>query len=146
MDHLHLRPAVESDALKIHEIIHRVGINPMDLNWKHFIVAETSDGNFIGCAQIKTHGDKSRELASVAVEAEFRGQGVARSLIEQLLAQSPRPVYLMCRPSLGSFYEQFGFKVIGFGKMPRYFQRMTRVVKVMVFLTRHEGPLIMRLD
>ena len=141
-----LRPAVESDALKIRDLIHRVGINPMDLNWKHFIVAETRDGLFIGCAQLKTHKDKSIELASIAVEESFRGQGVARALIEHLLVQAPRPVYLMCRPALGSFYEQFGFRGHWPEDMPPYFRRILRFLRVLVFLTKHEGPLIMRLD
>lgn len=72
--------------------------------------------------------------------------GVARALIEQLLAQAPRPLYLMCRPELGVFYERFGFKIIGVKEMPPYFRRMLRVIKVFVFLARHEGPLIMRVD
>jgi N-acetylglutamate synthase-like GNAT family acetyltransferase len=141
-----LRPAVESDALKIRDLIHRVGINPMDLNWKHFIVAETPDGLFIGCAQLKPHKDTSLELASIAVEELFRGQGVARALIEHQLAQSPRPVYLMCRPALRLFYEQFGFGVIGIEVMPPYFRRISRLMKVFILLTDRERPLIMRLD
>lgn len=118
----------------------------MDLNWKHFIVAESSNGVFIGCAQLKQHKDGSVELASLAVEEEFRGQGVARALIEQLLTQAPRPLYLMCRPELGVFYEPFGFRVIAADVMPPYFRRMLKVIKVFVFLSRREGPLIMRLD
>jgi N-acetylglutamate synthase-like GNAT family acetyltransferase len=140
-----LRPAVEGDAVKIRNLIHRVGINPMDLNWKHFIVAEMPDGLFIGCAQLKPHKDKSLELASIAVEEMFRSQGVARALIEHLLTQSPRPVYLMCRPALGSFYEQYGFRVIGPDLMPPYFRRILRLLRVLAFLTKREGPLIMRL-
>jgi N-acetylglutamate synthase-like GNAT family acetyltransferase len=141
-----LRPAVESDASQIRSLIHRVGINPMDLNWKHFIVAETPDGLFIGCAQLKLHQDRSVELASIAVEEAFRGQGVARALIEHLLAHSPRPVFLMCRPVLGSYYEKFGFRVIGQQEMPPYFRRIHRLMRLMVFLPDREGPLIMRLD
>ena len=118
----------------------------MDLDWKHFIVAETPDGLFIGCAQLKPHKDKSLELASIAVEEMFRGQGVARALIEYLLAQSPRPVYLMCRPELDLFYEQYGFRVIGFDVMPPYFRRILRLLRVLVILTGRECPLIMRLD
>ena len=141
-----LRPAVESDAAKIRGLIHRADINPMDLNWRHFIVAETDEGAFIGCAQLKPHGDGSLELASLAVEEGYRGQGVARELIEHLLAQAPRPLYLMCRPELGIFYEPFGFRVIGAEEMPPYFRRMLRVIRVFVFLARREGPLIMRVE
>jgi len=118
----------------------------MDLNWKHFIVAETSEGVFVGCAQLKPHKDQSIELASLAVDDAFRGQGVARALIEQLVTQSPRPLYLMCRPELSGFYERFGFRVIGVEEMTAYYRRILRVIKVFVFLTRRKGPLIMRLD
>jgi N-acetylglutamate synthase-like GNAT family acetyltransferase len=118
----------------------------MDLNWKHFIVAELPDSDFVGCAQLKPHSDSSVELASLAVEEAYRGQGAARALIKQLLTQSPRPLYLMCRSELRLFYEPFGFKVIGLNEMPPYFRRMLRVIKVFVLLTRHGGPLIMRLD
>jgi len=117
----------------------------MDLNWRHFIVAETDEGAFIGCAQLKPHKDGSVELASLAVEEDYRGQGVARALIEQLLAQAPRPLYLMCRPELGVFYEPFGFRVISAADMPPYFRSMLRVIRVFVFLARRDGPLIMRL-
>ncbi|MDP3451208.1 MAG: GNAT family N-acetyltransferase [Anaerolineaceae bacterium] len=118
----------------------------MDLNWKHFIVAETYEGTIIGCAQLKTHQDKSLEVASLAVEEAFRVQGVARALIEKLITKSPRPLYLMCRPELGVFYERFGFRVIGVEEMTAYYRRILRVIKVFVFLTRRKGPLIMRLD
>jgi len=141
-----LRLAVDSDSLKIRDLIHRVGINPMDLNWKHFVVAEMPDGTFIGCAQLKPHRDKSLELASIAVEELFRDQGVARALIEYQLAHSPRPLYLMCRPELGSFYEKFGFRSIGLDEMPAYFRRIRRLMDTLVPLTGHEGPLIMRLE
>jgi N-acetylglutamate synthase-like GNAT family acetyltransferase len=141
-----LRAAIESDALKIRDLIHLVGINPMDLNWKHFLIAETPGGDFVGCAQLKPHKDGSVELASLAVKDKHRGEGIARALIEKLLTLSSRPLYLMCRPELGIFYERFGFRIIGADVMPPYFRRMVRVIKVMIFLARREGPLIMRLD
>jgi len=67
------------------------------LDWKRFVVAETHDGGFIGCGQLKPHKDSSLELASIAVDASYRGQGVARAMIEHLLASSllagrPRPL------------------------------------------------------
>jgi hypothetical protein len=33
-------------------------------------------------------------------------------LIEHLLADAPRPVYLTCRSSLGKLYEKFGFRAL----------------------------------
>jgi N-acetylglutamate synthase-like GNAT family acetyltransferase len=142
-----LRPAVETDAPRIRDLIHRVGINPMDLKWIHFVVAESADGQFMGCAQLKMHRDGSVELASLAVEEGYRQQGLARALIEHFLADSPRPLFLMCRPGLVPFYEKFGFRVIGLEAMPPYFRRICRLVKAMGFLMGgEEGPAVMRLD
>ncbi|PKO00387.1 MAG: hypothetical protein CVU42_04230 [Chloroflexi bacterium HGW-Chloroflexi-4] len=141
-----LRPALETDTVKIRDLIRRVKINPFDLKWQHFIVAETLQSVFLGCAQLKHHKDGSVELASLAVEEDFRRKGVAKALIEQLLTQSPRPLYLMCRPELGIFYRPFGFNAIEADEMPPYFRRMVRLIKVFVFFSRREGPLIMRLD
>lgn len=141
-----LRPAFESDAPTIRDLVHRVGINPMDLDWHHFIVAESTGNQFMGCGQLKQHKDGSFELASLAVQQDYRGQGVARAIIEYFLAHSPRPLYLMCRPSLNSFYEKFGFRVIELEEMPPYFRRIRRLVKALVLLTKHASPSVMRLD
>lgn len=146
MPEFNLRAAIESDSSRIRDLIHRVGINPMDLDWRHFIVAESTDNQFMGCGQLKQHRDGSFELASLAVETGYREQGVARAIIEHFLAHSPRPLYLMCRPSLNAFYEKFGFQVIKLEAMPTYFRRILRLVKVLVYLTKHAAPSVMRLD
>ena len=146
MDDFNLRPAVETDQRQIRSLVHRVGINPLDLNWRHFIVAELRDGTFIGCAQLKPHKDGSLELASLAVDELYRGQGAARALMERLLAQGTPPLYLMCRSELRSLYEKFGFQVMGLEAMPPYFWRISRLMRMMVSLGSHAGPLIMRLE
>ena len=140
-----LRPALESDKTHIRAIIHRVGINPLGLNWQHFIVAELEGGTFIGCGQLKPHKDGSLELASLAVEEKYRNLGVARALMERLMAEGTRPLYLMCRPGLRPLYEKFGFRVIGSEVMPPYFRRISKLVRVLSF-GAHEGPLVMRLE
>jgi N-acetylglutamate synthase-like GNAT family acetyltransferase len=82
----------------------------------------------VGCGQIKPHGDGSRELASIAVAPAWREQGVARSIIEHLMAGEPGPLYLTCRASLGRFYARFGFQAIEQAQMPPYFRRVSRLV------------------
>ena len=145
MIRLTLRPAGETDQPKIRSLIHRVGINPMDLNWRHFTVAELADGTFIGCGQLKPHRDGSLELASLAVEEKYRGLGAARALMERLLAEGTRPLHLMCRPGLQSLYEKFGFRVIELEEMPPYFRRISRLIRLLSFGT-HESPFVMRLE
>ena len=145
MADLIFRPATREDFPAIRELIHTVGINPTGLDWRRFLLAVTGTGVLVGCGQIKPHKDGSRELASIAVREEYRGRGVARALILRLLEGQPRPLYLMCRARLGSFYNQYGFRAIGQNEMPPYFRRISRLVK----LFNHggdDGLLVMRLD
>jgi N-acetylglutamate synthase-like GNAT family acetyltransferase len=125
-----IRPARETDAARIRDLIHLVGINPMGLDWRRFVVAVNEQDEMIGCGQLKPHGQAVLELASIAVYPEHQGKGSAREIIEHLLNDSPRPLYLMCQSSLGSFYEKFGFRPISYEEMPRYFQRMSRLAEL----------------
>ncbi len=137
-----LRPARETDAAPIRDLIHLVGINPLDLDWKRFVVAVNDRDEMIGCGQLKPHGREILELASIAVYPEHQGEGVARMLIEHLLKGSPRPLYLMCMSSLGPFYEKFGFRATSYGEMPSYFQRMSRLASLATTLARREERLL----
>ena len=99
-----LRPAVEADFDAIRQLIHQSRLNPTGLNWRRFVIVETSGGDFVGCGQIKPHSQGMLELASIAIRPEFREQGVARLLIERLLAhESDRPIYLTCSSELRDF-------------------------------------------
>lgn len=142
-----IRPARETDAAPIRELIYLVGINPTGLDWKRFVVAVDDRDEMIGCGQLKPHGQEILELASIAVYPEHQGKGIARLVIEQLLKDSPRPLYLMCESSLGPFYEKFGFQAISYEEMPRYFQRMSKLAGLVTTLARREERLlIMRLE
>ena len=141
-----LRPAQESESAQIKALIHEVGINPTGLDWKRFLVAVNGLGEVIGCGQIKPHGKDILELASIAVKPEFQKQGIARAIIEKLLAETPRPLYLMCIEHNGPMYEKFGFRAIEYGESPRYFQRMRKLFDVAKVVRRlDEGLLVMKL-
>ncbi len=137
-----IRPARETDAAPIRDLIHLVGINPMGLDWKRFIVAVDDWDEMIGCGQLKPHGRDILELASIAVYPEYQGKGVARAIIEHLLKDSPRPLYLMCQSSLGPFYEKFGFQTIPYEEMPHYFQRMSKLAGMAATLAGWEERLL----
>jgi N-acetylglutamate synthase-like GNAT family acetyltransferase len=142
-----IRPAREMESATIRDLINLVGINPMGLDWKRFVVAVNDRDEMIGCGQLKPHGQEVLELASIAVYPEHQGQGIARAIIEHLLKDSPRPLYLMCESSLGSFYEKFSFQPVSYEQMPRYFQRMSKLVGLATTLARREERLlIMRLE
>jgi N-acetylglutamate synthase-like GNAT family acetyltransferase len=130
-----IRPALSDDSGSIRDLIHRVRINPIGLDWRRFLVAVTPEGRVIGCGQIKPHGNEIRELASIAVESGYRGNGIAKRVISSLLMISPMPIYLMCRSELGTFYTKFGFSPVELMDMPAYFRRMTRLANVFSNLT-----------
>jgi N-acetylglutamate synthase-like GNAT family acetyltransferase len=147
MTNYSLRPAGKEDASQIRGLIHLVGINPTGLDWMRFLVVVNEKDEVIACGQIKPHGEEIQELASIAVTPEFQGQGFARMVIESLLAESSRPLYLMCRSSMGSLYEKFGFRSLAYERMPRYFQRMAKLAGLAeVLMQSGESLLVMKLE
>jgi amino-acid N-acetyltransferase len=142
-----IRPAREAEASQIRDLIHLVGINPMGLDWKRFVVAVNDRDEMMGCGQIKPHGHDVLELASIAVYPEHQRKGIGSAIIEHLLKDSPRPLYLMCESSNGPLYEKFGFRAIPHEEMPRYFQRISKLAGLVTTLAkREERLLIMKLQ
>jgi amino-acid N-acetyltransferase len=91
-------------------------LNPMDLRWQRFLVAEDETG-IVGAVQIRPH-DGTLELASLVVREDQRGRGVGSQLIQALIAQSPGSLYLFCRSQLEGYYTRFGFHAIGVQDAP----------------------------
>ena len=144
-----VRRAREEEAGAIKDLIHAVGINPMGLDWRRFLVAVDARDQVIGTGQLKPHRGGILELASVAVVPEHRGEGLARAIIEHLLQDSPRPLYLTCRLRLEPFYEKFGFRAISYEEMPRYYQRLSRLAGIYITVTgqdQADGLSVMKLQ
>jgi N-acetylglutamate synthase-like GNAT family acetyltransferase len=141
------RPALQSEAIQIKNLINLVGINPSGLAWRRFIVAVTVQGQVVACGQIKPHGMDVIELASIAVHPDYRHQGLARIVIEMLLSENRRPVYLMCMAHNGPMYERFGFLSIHENKIPGYFARIKKLYKIAgMFKEYGEELLVMMLE
>ena len=139
-----LRPASFDDAAFIRDLVNAARINPTGLDWQRFVVVVSSDGEIIGCGQVKPHKDGSSELASIVGAPAWRGNGVASAMIEHLVAADPGPLYLTCRSGLGPFYEKFGLRVVDQSEMTPYFRRLTRLVKAIGFVALgSEGMLVM---
>lgn len=141
-----LRPATRADDAAIKALIRSVRINPLDLDWRRFLLAVTPDGEMVGCGQVKPHSDGTLELASIAVRPAWRGRGIARRIIERLLAESPRPLYLTCASQLGLLYEKFGFRALSESEMTPYFRRLSRLATAFMKMARGQTLLVMKLD
>ena len=142
---IHLRPAIASDQPTITRMIHDAGINPMSLDWPRFVIAE-DNSETVGIAQIKVHGDGSRELASLAVIPSRQGQGIGSEIVRTLLAKETGELYLTCRAQLETYYARFGFRRIEREEMTPYFRRLMRLAKVFLTLAHAEGPIVMKRD
>jgi N-acetylglutamate synthase-like GNAT family acetyltransferase len=141
-----LRPATEADFSEIKALIRQVRINPTGLDWRRFTVAVYGSGKMIACGQLKPVRDGLTELASLAVRPTYRHQGIAWALIEHLLMDTPRPVYLTCRSGLGALYKKFGFRALERDEMPSYYRRLQRLAGLLIELThREETLLVMKL-
>jgi N-acetylglutamate synthase-like GNAT family acetyltransferase len=131
-----LQAATPAQQGAIKALVRAARINPLGLDWRRFVVALDENGLVIGCGQVKPHRDGSWELASIVVAPVWRGQGVARAIIEHLLAGSPRPLWLTCVSPLVPFYTRFGFhEVISPAEMPPYFRRVSRLFRLLAYLS-----------
>ena len=138
-----LRPAEQADDAAIHAMIRKERLNPLAITWSHFVLAVTQNGEIIGCCQVKTHRDGSRELASLVVCPEWRGQGVARLLIEYLLERTPGMLYLTCMDRLEPLYQRFGFQTLHDpATLPLYFRRTLGFFRVFHRLGLAPGQLL----
>ncbi len=137
-----LRAATQEDSPSIRRLIHEVGINPMSLDWRRFLIAVDSTGSLLGCGQLKPHGKDLVELASIAVVPDQRHRGIARAIIEELLSRAPRPLYLICRSALGPFYERWGFRALSLDQMPPYFRRLARLARAFAPLAGEGGGML----
>ena len=144
-----IRRAVQAEQPSITALVRAAGINPFDLRWQRFLVAEV-DGRIIGAVQIKPHRDGSRELASLAVVPEYRSQGVGGALVRALLATEGGTVYLTCADRLEGYYTRFGFRRLEPPEMPRYFRRLSRLTRALAAVLRvfgqHWRILVMALE
>src|SRR5215207_11554125 len=89
-----IRPAAADDQFVITAIVRAALINPRDLDWRRFLLAQWGQ-DVVGVGQVKPHRDGSRELASIAVVPEWQGNGVGGALIRALLSRATGPLYLL---------------------------------------------------
>ena len=88
------RRASEQDQQAIRALVHSERLNPTGINWPNFLVAAVG-GRVVGAAQVRNHTDGSRELGSLVVAREKRGQGIASRMIDALLADEREPIWMI---------------------------------------------------
>lgn len=111
-----IRPAQESDRDTLRRMVMRERLDPTSIKWERFLVAEY-ENTIIAIGQIKQLSG-CQELGSLVTLPQYRGQGVAGAIIQALEARAERPLYLLCRSTMVSFYKRFGYEVIKRGDAP----------------------------
>jgi N-acetylglutamate synthase-like GNAT family acetyltransferase len=125
-----IRPATEVDARSIRGLVSEARLNPRDLEWRRFLVADDG-GVVVACAQVRVHDGGSRELASVVVEANRRGSGIGRAISEAAIAgEVTRPLYLYTESRTVTYWRKFAFDVIEGKDIPGDLRRWLWVARV----------------
>lgn len=135
-----IRRALEADQTTIVSLIRQAKINPRNLHWQNFLVAE-ENGQVVGIRQVKVHSQGTREVASEFVLPEYRRQGISARLMNALLARETGPLYTMVNEKRASYYEQFGVRREDVDQLPSDFRkeyRIGRIVTTLMSIFRRE--------
>ncbi len=109
-----VEPARPGDLPAIAELVAAVGGDLEDLLTEQFLVGRagsTSRGKIVGCGRLKPYSGFC-ELASLAVDGEWRNSGVGRSIVAELVTWYEGPIYLICEDDVVDFFRRFGFVLI----------------------------------
>lgn len=131
--HISIRLAVESDQPAIVSFIRQAKLNPRNLHWEHFLIAE-ENGKIVGIRQVKVHKEGTREVASGFVLPQYRRQGISAQLMNAILARESGQLYLMCRDKRTYYYEPFGFRQLAVDELPADFRKEYRIGRIITSL------------
>lgn len=133
-----LRKATEDDQRTIRRMVLSALLNPRDLRWQNFLIADDDETRqIVAIGQVRVHiVDESvgtqhavsavnesasmpspndaatsviKELASIVVVPQYRGQGIGAAIIAALEQRAGRPLYLMCAPHNVAYYQRLGY-------------------------------------
>jgi len=115
---LRAEPARAHDLRGALELLGRAQLTDQDVSqgWGHYFVVREDDGRVVGVAGLELHGEDGL-LRSVAVDEDYRGQGLAASLVEAVFQRAERvglrSVYLLTTTARDYFAKR------GFSDCPR---------------------------
>ena len=128
-----IRPARQEDQQTIVSFVRQAKINPRNLHWEHFLVAE-ENGKVVGIRQVKVHPAGTREVASGFVLPQYRKRGISARLMNEILTREHGPLYSLIDQKWLPYYEQFGFRRVGVKELPSDFRKEYRIGRIVTSL------------
>ena len=111
-----LRPMTSDDAVAGHRLTQQLGWPHTEQDWAFHLehgrgwAAVDRDETIIGTALLWFYGDHDGTLGLVIVDKAFRGKGIARILMEQVLeAAGARKIRLVATEMAVKLYQNLGF-------------------------------------
>jgi amino-acid N-acetyltransferase len=89
-------------------------------NVRDFTVAETREGEFLGCGALHLYGPHLAEVRSIVMKPDAKGQGAGGLLLKALVEEAEQhEVLSVCLfTRIPDFFEHFGFRVAERDAMP----------------------------
>lgn len=88
-----------------------------------FYVAKIAK-NLVGCVRTKMFDGGCLELASLAVNKNYQGQGIGSRLVEEILSkETARPIFILTELNKEHFYNKFNFHIIKPLALPDEFKK-----------------------
>ncbi len=108
-----IREATPNDLLWINQQYESVDFRLSDLKDEDVIIAMI-DGQKAGLGRLQKMSETESELGGIYVLPEYRGSGIAKKVVTELLkiGQKFHRIYCLPFPHLNDFYESFGFTVM----------------------------------
>jgi len=101
-------------------------LDPTQFDPSRFWVGE-AEGKVVACGQLRPFGPVL-ELGSLVVDRPWRGRGVGSAIVDRLISQADRPLYLECLgENLPRFYRRFGFVEVSWADLPPSLQENVRL-------------------
>mmetsp|Transcript_2866 Transcript_2866/g.5812 ORF Transcript_2866/g.5812 Transcript_2866/m.5812 type:complete len:241 (-) Transcript_2866:519-1241(-) len=144
--------ATQNDTWSVLKMIAKEKLNPIALNMNNFVVAkEQTNGHVVGAGQIKSIGrvgDRDAfELSSIVVDDAYRGQGIGKSIVRQILdvkAPADAEIFLLTVEDREGFYTPFGFQKTSDAPILLSLEKM--IGSVVARLVANQGLIIMVLS
>lgn len=105
---IEIKRARAEDQDAIVALVHGERLNPHGLHWPNFVVA-VDGGRIVGIGQVRPHGARAGEVGSLVVVPEYRGHGLCGRLVERLVAEERRDLFVVTRREAASHYSRWGF-------------------------------------